>query len=155
MKILIVEKDGPLRQHIYDTLQSAEMDVECVATCSEAIGKINSARRLILATSWSDQDQDTREMMQQLISDQIIQAYVILLLQPDSQTQDVMSGLQAGADDFVFQPFNRAELIMRFGIAERILNLKTLPGEISPAPLTAPNFTKRKPLAQSTTNRRR
>jgi DNA-binding response OmpR family regulator len=149
MKVLLVEQDSELRQTVYETLKSTEMDIEMVATPSAAIGKLTGGRSIILATSWTNQDLVTTELLQQLISDRIVNAYVILLLKANASTEDVMKGLQAGADDFVFQPQNRAELIMRFGVAERIMSLKSMHSDISPAPVTAPNFTKRKPLVNS------
>lgn len=149
MKVLLVEQDGELRRNVFKTLKSAEMDVEVVSTPAEAIGKIMGGRPLILATSWNHPDLVTTELLQHLIADKIVNVYVILLLENHASTEEVMNGLRAGADDFVFQPQNRAELIMRFGIAERIMNLKSVSADISPAPVTAPKFSKRKPQVNS------
>ena len=49
--------------------------------------------------------------------------YFIILTARDA-TDDVVAGLEAGADDYVVKPFDRAELKSRIGIGERILRLE-------------------------------
>ena len=49
--------------------------------------------------------------------------YFIILTAKDA-TDDVVAGLEAGADDYVVKPFIRAELKRRIGIGERILRLE-------------------------------
>ncbi|MBI5848520.1 MAG: diguanylate cyclase [Nitrospirae bacterium] len=49
--------------------------------------------------------------------------YIILLTSQDTKDQ-VVAGLNAGADDYVTKPFDPAELVARLGIAQRILDLE-------------------------------
>jgi diguanylate cyclase (GGDEF)-like protein len=50
--------------------------------------------------------------------------YIILLTARDRK-QDILSGLDAGADDYVVKPFDSDELRMRLNTAQRILKLQT------------------------------
>src|SRR5204862_4645465 len=50
--------------------------------------------------------------------------YVILLTAHD-RTEEKVTGLAAGADDFIAKPFNPAELLARVHTAERVLSLET------------------------------
>lgn len=49
--------------------------------------------------------------------------YIILLTAKDSK-DDIITGLKAGADDYLTKPFNQAELIARLDTAKRILELE-------------------------------
>jgi len=49
----------------------------------------------------------------------------IILLTAKSGRDDVVEGLNAGADDYVTKPFRRDELLARMGVGSRILDLET------------------------------
>jgi phosphoserine phosphatase RsbU/P len=48
----------------------------------------------------------------------------IILLTAKGQTDDIVTGLDSGADDYVTKPFDRAELRSRVRVGERILTLQ-------------------------------
>ena len=48
----------------------------------------------------------------------------IIMLTGKSETEDVITGMEAGADDFVSKPFDRNELRVRLNAGERILRLE-------------------------------
>ncbi len=48
----------------------------------------------------------------------------VLLLTVRNRAEDVVEGLQAGADDYLVKPFNAEELRARVGVGMRILNLQ-------------------------------
>lgn len=50
----------------------------------------------------------------------------IMLLTIMEETQNVLEGLKAGADDFITQPFNEDVLAARIMISERILNIQNV-----------------------------
>jgi len=47
----------------------------------------------------------------------------VLLLTAKSDPQDIIAGLQAGADDFLHKPFNPAELMARLEVGRRVVQL--------------------------------
>jgi diguanylate cyclase (GGDEF)-like protein len=47
------------------------------------------------------------------------------LLTNRNETSDLVSGLDAGANDYISKPFNYAELKARLGVGKRMLNLQT------------------------------
>ena len=49
----------------------------------------------------------------------------IIFLTTRAQTDDIVQGLEAGADDYVIKPFDSHELKVRIRVGQRILNLQT------------------------------
>jgi len=49
----------------------------------------------------------------------------IVILTARTASDNLVAGLQAGADDYIAKPFNREELRARVGVGERILRLQT------------------------------
>ena len=50
-------------------------------------------------------------------------AYIILLT-AKTENEDIVTGLTAGADDYITKPFNKNELQARVSVGERILKLQ-------------------------------
>ena len=49
----------------------------------------------------------------------------VILLTSNSRTEDVVEGLNAGADDYITKPFQPEELQVRMRAGERILSLES------------------------------
>ena len=49
----------------------------------------------------------------------------IILLTAKIEKEDVVAGLEAGADDYLTKPFVRAELRARIEVGERVIKLQT------------------------------
>lgn len=137
MKVLVVERNRELRQHVVNTLRSADFQVEECQSCSDLTEQTRTGR-VILVVGSRDHDVLSNEEMRQRLADSP-NFYLVMLLEAGSMIDQVKDGLRKGADDFVFQPTQDAELILRVGIAERILNLKAVSREL-PTTLTAPKF---------------
>jgi len=66
-----------------------------------------------------------REALERAIRKNISTGYVfILMLTARGSTDDMVAGLEAGADDYLTKPFNRAELIARLKTGTRVLQLE-------------------------------
>jgi DNA-binding response OmpR family regulator len=149
MKVLVLEQNPESRQLVARTLRSADFAVELVDSPATLAAGLTSQPQSIVAVGWSFRQLLTRPAFQPTTGHNF-STYFILLMEAGCSVENVKEGLRCGADDFVFYPQNGAELIMRVGIAERILNLKSTHRELNSVPLTAPKFQKRKASTPAT-----
>jgi signal transduction histidine kinase len=81
----------------------------------------------IVISDWVMPEMDGLELIRRIRSCRRVGYVYIILLTSKSQKEDVIKGMEAGADDFVTKPFDRDELRVRLRAGERILQLeKTL-----------------------------
>jgi signal transduction histidine kinase len=78
----------------------------------------------LVLSDWVMPEMDGLELIRQIRS-RPSGAYVyIILLTARAQKQDVIEGLESGANDFVTKPFDRGELRVRLRAGERIIELE-------------------------------
>ena len=125
MKILIAEDDAISRTLLERTLQRAGYDVIAVADGAEALEEFarNDAPRLALL-DWIMPVKDGVEVCR-AVRRQKEQAYTYLILLSSRESkQDIVKGLESGADDYLTKPFDMDELKARLRTGERILELE-------------------------------
>jgi len=80
----------------------------------------NSAHMLI--ADWMMPGLDGLELARRIRNQPDLDAYVyIIILTAKQQRQDLVKGLEAGADDYIRKPFSRDELILRVNAGKRVL----------------------------------
>ena len=124
MKILIAEDEPASRRLIESTLAGSGYDVVSVADGSRAWDLLQSQKGIQLAVlDWMmpglDGIEICRKIRQRGGSPYV---YLILLTVRDRQ-EDIILGLEAGADDYVTKPFDSQELHSRVRAGERIVTL--------------------------------
>jgi two-component system, cell cycle response regulator len=126
MKILIAEDDPFSRLLMKRTLEKFGYDV-VLAEDGRAAVEILSQRggpRLALI-DWMMPELDGLGLCREVRSAQRDGAYVyILLLTSRQDAEDVVAGLEAGADDYITKPFHPAVLRARLHTGRRILSLE-------------------------------
>ena len=125
MKVLIAE-DDPISRHLLERLL-VQWSYDVVATTDgvEAwylLQQPDAPRLAIL--DWMMPDMDGIEICRE-VRRQIIEPYTyLLLLTAKTQKQDLIEGMQAGADDYITKPFDPDELRVRLRAGRRILELQ-------------------------------
>ncbi len=124
MKILIAEDENTTRRRLEKFLE--DMDYE-VISCKdglvawEVIQSENAPNLLIL--DWMMPGMNGVEICRK-VREQAREPYTyILLLTMKNKQEDIVCGMEAGADDYITKPFNQNELRVRLKAGRRIVEL--------------------------------
>jgi phosphoserine phosphatase RsbU/P len=125
MRILIAEDDPISRRLLEVLLDRWGHEVVSVSDGAEAWQQIVSEQRPRLAIlDWMMPEVDGLELCQR-IRDTITDDYIyIILLTARENNEDIIAGLESGADDYITKPFDHSELQSRIKAGLRILKLK-------------------------------
>jgi diguanylate cyclase (GGDEF)-like protein len=122
--ILVADDDPVIRKLVEMTLKKQGHHVTTVENGQEAIGLFNENFYPIVLTDWIMPEIDGLELCRKLSAKRSQgYVYIILLTLKDSK-DDIIKGLENGADDYLIKPFDPGELIARLNTGMRILNLE-------------------------------
>jgi diguanylate cyclase (GGDEF)-like protein len=125
VKILLADDDAVSRSVLRRTLERSGFDVVCVDNGQDAAERIlapDGPRMAIL--DWMMPGKDGPSVCRQLracASNPYV--YLILLTSRDAN-EDVIMGLEAGADDYLTKPWNPEEMKARVRAGQRVLQLQ-------------------------------
>ncbi|MBN1537417.1 MAG: response regulator [Anaerolineales bacterium] len=91
----------------------------------EALDIIRKNEIQIVISDWNMPNMDGIQLCRSLRSNSPIGYIYFIIVTVRNSKQDMLEGLNAGADDFITKPFEPAELLFRIRTAERILALET------------------------------
>jgi len=124
MKILIAEDDPVSRCFLEVAL--SKWDYEVISTCdgNEAWEVFQRESPPIAILDWMMPGLDGAELCRRIRSLETPFAPYLILLTAKSEKEDVVAGLEAGADDYITKPFSRQELRARIEVGLRIGELQ-------------------------------
>lgn len=125
MKILIAEDEAVSRRLLEATLNKS--GYETLATCDgaealEALHQTDAPKLAII--DWMMPRMDGLGVCRELRKELNPEPTYVILLTARGDKEDIVAGLNAGADDYVTKPFNRQELLARVRVGERIVELQ-------------------------------
>jgi diguanylate cyclase (GGDEF)-like protein len=125
MKLLIAEDDKTSRLILRSVCSKWGYDVVCVED-GQAAWEVMQADDTpqLLIIDWEMPRMNGIELCQ-LISEKFTKKppYIILLTSR-TETQDIVEGLKAGANDYIAKPFNNDELKVRISVGRRMIELQ-------------------------------
>jgi len=125
MKILIAEDDPVSRRVLEATLAKWGYEVITTTGGAEAWAAVSAAGAPKLAIlDWMMPDIDGLEICRRVRRRPNGQPLHIILLTARGRKEDVITGLQAGADDYVTKPFDHEELRARVQVGVRVIELQ-------------------------------
>jgi DNA-binding response OmpR family regulator len=126
MKILIADDDPVSRRLLQAALVKWGYDALSTTNGTDAWNSMEDAEPpSLLILDWLMPGMDGIEICRKVrTSAQHQSAYVILLTSRGSK-EDVVAGLEAGADDYITKPFDHGELRARVQVGLRVLELQS------------------------------
>lgn len=125
MKILVAEDSKYYRILLEDNLKQWGYDPVPADNGAEAweILQLEDGPRLALL-DWIMPQMNGLQVCQKIRSREKESYIYVILLTSQSGKENVIAGLESGADDYIIKPFNEEELKYRLKIGERILRLE-------------------------------
>jgi DNA-binding response OmpR family regulator len=126
MKILIAEDDAVSRRVLEATLTRFGHEVVVASNGTQAweVLQAEDAPRLAIL-DWMMHELDGLEGCRRVRSLPSTTPPVLILLTAKSTKKEVVTGLDAGANDYLTKPFDRAELRARVQVGVQVLELQT------------------------------
>jgi two-component system, NtrC family, sensor kinase len=124
MKILIADDDAVSRRLLQTYLQKWGYEVTAARDGAEAWRLFEAGLFPMVITDWMMPEMDGSGLLRRIRASQRPGYVYAILLTAKSQKEDLVEGMEAGADDFLTKPFDRDELRVRLRAGERIIRLE-------------------------------
>ena len=105
-------------------LKKAGYEVDAVANGSQALDAMTLRYYPMLVTDWEMPEMDGVALCKAVRNMQLDGYVYVLLLTARDSKEHIITGLEAGADDYLVKPVHEPELIARLNAGRRILNLE-------------------------------
>jgi len=126
LKILIADDEPASRRLLQATLIRWNFDVHTVSNGQEAWDCLQTSEAPpLIILDWLMPGIDGAEICRSARADARLRSIYIILLTSRGRTEDLVAGLQAGADDYVTKPFIPEELRARVEVGARVVQLQT------------------------------
>ncbi|MDY7035866.1 MAG: diguanylate cyclase [Thermodesulfobacteriota bacterium] len=122
--ILIAEDDLVSRKLLEKALIKGGYPVVSVKNGREAFSTLKKQFFPIVITDWLMPEMDGLELCRAIRNHDFPGYIFIILVTARDTSDDIIAGLDAGADDYITKPFKRPELIARLKAGRRILELE-------------------------------
>jgi two-component system phosphate regulon response regulator PhoB len=131
ISVLVVDDESAIREMIRFALGKSDMAVRCAASGKEALGKITDKSPDIILLDWMMPNMSGPELTRRLRKDPLTKEIPIIMLTAKVSEDDKVTGLNAGADDYIIKPFSPRELVARINAVLRRFDPGGAEGKIS------------------------
>jgi two-component system, OmpR family, alkaline phosphatase synthesis response regulator PhoP len=118
-RILVVEDDTDIQQLVSYNLIKAGFNVTCADSGEEALQLLDKEQVDAMVLDLMLPGKDGNEVCQAVRSQETTKSLPIVMLTAKSEEDDIVCGLDCGADDYVTKPFSPRVLIARIEAALR------------------------------------
>jgi two-component system cell cycle response regulator len=122
-KILVADDSPVYRKLVERALSQKQYSVLFAKGGLQAIDLLAKHRPALLITDWMMPDITGLELCERIRRDFQTSYVYIIILTSITDTDKVVSGLAAGADDYLTKPFHSEELLARVGAGRRVVDL--------------------------------
>jgi len=125
MKILVVDDELVSRKKLEILIQSLGYETLVAEDGTEGWDIWKNEMPKIVITDWVMPGMDGLELCRRIRDAEGSQYTFIIIVTSKNEVHDIVSGMDAGADDFITKPFVQEELAVRIKAGERILGYLT------------------------------
>ena len=123
-RVLIVDDDDLVRARLAALLRMSNFEVEVAGSGEEALRILSKAPCRVVLTDWQMPDMDGLALCR-YVRTACYESYIyVVMLTVRDAKQDVLTGLAAGADDYVFKGTPVEEILARIEIGRRITHVE-------------------------------
>jgi two-component system, NtrC family, sensor kinase len=123
MKVLVADDEAISRKLLSNYLQKWGHEVVVAEDGAQAWELFEGGEFRIVLSDWMMPEVDGLELIRRIRAHDTVGYVYVILLTAKAQKEDVVEGMEAGADDFVAKPFDRDELRVRLWEGERMIQL--------------------------------
>jgi sigma-B regulation protein RsbU (phosphoserine phosphatase) len=124
MKVLVAEDDRISRRRLQRDLEKWGHEVVTAEDGLQAWNKFQGEQFPLVISDWMMPKMDGLELVRRIRSSDAPGYVFVILLTAKSEKEDIVAGMEAGADDFLTKPFDRNELRVRLRAGVRIIELE-------------------------------
>jgi putative two-component system response regulator len=125
MKVLIADDELISRTKLEKHVSAMGHEVLVACNGKEALSLWIQHRPDMVITDWVMPEMTGLELVREIKRLQGSRYSYVIMITSQSETDDMVMGMEAGADDFIAKPFIKAELTVRMKAGERILNFES------------------------------
>jgi two-component system cell cycle response regulator len=122
-KILVVDDSAIYRKLIEQVLSGNGYSLSFARSGGEALQSYRENSPSIVITDWLMPDLSGLELCRLIRADQADGYAYIIVMTSNTEKNEIVEGLDAGADDYVVKPFNPREMLARIRAGCRIVDL--------------------------------
>lgn len=123
MRVLIVDDDEIALELLHNTLAKAGYEVQVARDGRQALEILRTGSCRLVISDWEMPQISGIELCREIRARHFAGYVYVILVTARDGTENVVEGLNAGADDFITKPFQPTELCVRLRAGERILSL--------------------------------
>ena len=131
ISVLVIDDESAIREMIRFALGKSDMTVKCAASAKEALEEITDQAPDIILLDWMMPNMSGPELTRRLRKDSVMRDIPIIMLTARISEDDKVTGLNAGADDYIVKPFSPRELVARINAVLRRSDPGGADGKIS------------------------
>ena len=124
LSVLIVDDSLVEQTFLNDSLTANGYKVTVTSNGKEALDVLKRTFIPLVITDWVMPEMDGLELCSRIRQEEFPSYIFIILLTGKSQKKDIITGLDAGADDYIIKPVDLPELLARIRTGRRVLNLE-------------------------------
>jgi DNA-binding response OmpR family regulator len=124
MKVLIADDDPVSRRLLQSYLQKWGYEVAVAVNGADAWRLFQQEEVPVVISDWMMPEMHGPDLIRRIRAGERPHYVYTILLTSRSQKEDLVEGMEAGADDFVAKPFLAEELHVRLRAGERIVKLE-------------------------------